>query len=92
MKHSGASLVRVTIRIDRNPPLIRVSAEDNGRGLPGAGTRPSGRNGLLNMRRRMAGVGGSCTVEPASPTGVRVTLVIPLDSDAARSAVDNPPL
>ncbi|MEU0880292.1 ATP-binding protein [Lentzea sp. NPDC005914] len=73
-RHSGASTCVIFLRT--NGDLV-VEIVDDGRGvaadaLPGVG--------LDSMRERCAELGGSCTVEPAEPSGTRVVARIPLET------------
>jgi signal transduction histidine kinase len=55
VRHSGATEVRLTIRLDGEQ--LRLSVADNGRGLlPGSPT--ADKDGLVNMRARMEKLGG----------------------------------
>jgi signal transduction histidine kinase len=78
IKHAHAS--EVTITITHANDQLEIIVQDNGRGFaPGA---PTEGNGLGNMRQRLAGVGGDCTVEsrPGDGTTVRIHLVVrPID-------------
>jgi signal transduction histidine kinase len=81
LKHSKASHFKVAIKCEG--AVFEISASDNGSGFdltrlagpPGSGSSP-GRNGLRNMRERLAEVGGSCQIEsqPGRGTTVRFTI------------------
>lgn len=86
LKHSGATEVRLEMTV--KPDAFEVEIADNGRGFdPGAlpatgsarrnGARGSGQ-GLANMRRRLAEVGGECRIESRPGAGTTVRLVLPL--------------
>jgi signal transduction histidine kinase len=75
IKHSGASEVRISLRIE--PDSIRLVVEDNGRGFDPT-TLPEGRgNGLNNMRNRLQRLGGSVGVYPEAGKGTRVEIIQP---------------
>lgn len=75
IKHSGASEVRISLRID--PDTIRLVIEDNGRGFE-ATTLPDGRgNGLSNMRNRLQRLGGKVDVHSKPGKGTRVEILQP---------------
>jgi ligand-binding sensor domain-containing protein/signal transduction histidine kinase len=84
LKHAGASEVRIALRIE--PEAFVLSVEDNGRGfdpndteLPrAAANRFAPGNGLENMRRRLAAIGGGCEIEAAPGRGVSVRFVVPV--------------
>lgn len=76
-KHAGASCVRVTISVvgDR----LHVEVADDGSGLAAdAGDADAG--GLVNIRDRVAAVGGRLVVEGSRGTGTRLTVDLPLGS------------
>jgi signal transduction histidine kinase/ligand-binding sensor domain-containing protein len=75
VKHSGASEVWLRVRIDDG--VLRLSAEDNGRGFSAAPDEFS--EGLRGMHERMQRLGGSCRIESSSG-GTRVELSLPLTS------------
>jgi len=83
LKHSGATLVKVSVSCAGRELQIQVT--DNGRGFappaaPAATPPPeeSG-NGLRNMRERIETVGGRCTVSssPGQGTTIRFLLTLP---------------
>jgi signal transduction histidine kinase len=81
VKHSGAS--EVTIGVALTELKMETSICDNGRGFVSGEERGSG-NGLLNMRKRMADIGGEFWIESTPGAGTRITIVAPL-TDARRS-------
>ncbi len=75
IKHSGASEVRISLRIE--PDTIRLVVEDNGRGFD-ANTLPEGRgNGLNNMKNRLHRLGGSVGIHSEPGKGTRVEIIQP---------------
>ncbi len=83
VKHARATAVQITLTL-RDQQLV-ISIQDDGRGLEAAAAdraanldRASSGNGLENMRRRMASVGGICTASSAPGQGTLVGLAIPL--------------
>lgn len=76
LRHSGAQRVRVQVRLD--PGAVRLTVEDDGRGLGDATPSPGGGNGLSNMRARAAGLGGEVSITPLDRQGTRVEAVLPL--------------
>lgn len=81
VRHSGTPEVHLRFRHERG--RISVEVQDAGRGFDPAGV-PEDRNGLANLRQRMAEVGGRCTVESAPGQGCRVRLEVPLHPPAGR--------
>lgn len=77
VKHSGASEVRIGAEL--TPAEFTLQLEDNGCGffLAEAGRKNFG-NGLPNMRRRLAKIGGLCEIEPVPGKGTRVTFIVKL--------------
>lgn len=76
-RHAAAS--EVWLRVTRDNERINLSIEDNGAGFGRASGDPdSGGRGLLNMRQRMAAVGGELRIEPLPERGTRVCLTLPL--------------
>jgi signal transduction histidine kinase len=71
--HSGCTGAEVELTVGRHTLTLRVA--DNG-----SGTAPdeNAGNGLANMRRRAAALGGFLTITPTDP-GTTVWLEIPLD-------------
>jgi signal transduction histidine kinase len=74
VKHSGATGVRIKISVAKKCCLINV--EDNGHGLPSI-IEPGG-EGLDNLHRRMAQIGGECEIINEPGRGVSVRLRLPL--------------
>ena len=85
-KHSHASLVRISVRIE--PGGFELVVEDDGRGLPPDSTQPvdhspegdsarrGGGNGLKNVRNRLVEIGGTCIIDSQLGQGVRVVFRI----------------
>ncbi|MBE0544603.1 MAG: ATP-binding protein [Verrucomicrobia bacterium] len=88
LKHSGASKVKVEMTLA--PARFEINLTDNGRGFAAAAALnppvpgPRGQrvgNGLLNMRQRLAAIGGRCLVESRSGEGTTVRLHIPMNGN-----------
>lgn len=85
LKHSGASRAGISMVLDKSAFEIKIS--DNGKGLSadhinstsGSSATASG-NGLSNMRKRLADIGGVCTIESSPSQGTNIRFVIPLNS------------
>ena len=60
VRHAGAT--RVAVRVRPQPEAVIVEIEDDGMGLPAAGTTAPGADGLTNMTRRMTRIHGRCEV------------------------------
>jgi signal transduction histidine kinase len=77
VRHSGATEVRIKISFAQAGRLVIV-IEDNGRGLSPA-VRGDAGDGLENLHRRLAQIGGQCDITSRSTGGVAVTLSLSLD-------------
>ena len=77
VKHAGATEVRIGARLTATE--FTLILEDNGCGflLAEAGRKGFG-NGLANMRRRLAKIGGACEIEPVPSTGTKVMFIVKL--------------
>jgi signal transduction histidine kinase len=73
-KHAGRGAT-ATVRLWQEGPMLRFQAEDSGVGFTPNGTR--GR-GLINMRDRIASVGGSLTLSSHAGVGTVVTGRVPI--------------
>ncbi|MGQ4402459.1 sensor histidine kinase [Streptomyces hayashii] len=82
-KHAAATTVRIELR--QEPDLMALAVTDDGQGFDPATVR--GGYGLLGMRTRASGLGGTCTVRsaPGQGTTVRVELPPPPAEQTARS-------
>jgi signal transduction histidine kinase len=74
LKHSGASKVAVSLKM--TPKLVEMSIEDNGSGFDLVAVERKGGMGLANMQARVARMGGTISILPASETGTRVTIKV----------------
>ena len=89
VKHSGAT--EVLIRLSVREKSFELAVEDNGRGFavgekmktvsPAPGRAASG-NGLENMQRRLATIGGSCEIQSAPGAGTKVIFSVQLKTSA----------
>lgn len=75
LRHAAASRVRIALRLAEEGRRLRLTLEDDGRGMDQA--RPSEGLGLLGMRERIAGLGGELAIESAPGQGVRLTVALP---------------
>ena len=83
LKHSGAT--RACISVSCSPAGIEIVASDNGRGFvppaapSGEETNPAETgDGLRNMQRRLAAIGGRCEVQSQPGQGATIRFLIPL--------------
>ncbi|HEX9427594.1 MAG TPA: PAS domain-containing protein [Candidatus Polarisedimenticolia bacterium] len=85
-RHSGATRVVISLRTEGSVCILEV--RDDGRGI---GEEPPGGQesmGLLGMRERAAGVGGSVAIRGLPERGTTVTATVPTGSGARRSEPD----
>ena len=76
VRHSGATEVRLSIRIIGN--RLRLSLADNGGGLGSAQPTP-GMDGLANMRTRMEKLGGRFAIASQAGRGTTLRFYLPLN-------------
>jgi signal transduction histidine kinase len=74
-RHSGAEEVHLKVQLAGN--ILKVIVEDNGRGFSPAAASAA-RNGLTNMKRRLADIGGNFVLTTAPGKGCRITFSLPL--------------
>jgi signal transduction histidine kinase/ligand-binding sensor domain-containing protein len=77
VRHSGATEVRVKISIEGQDCLF-IGIEDNGHGLSPMVSADA--DGLINLRQRMAHIGGQCEIVNRPAGGVCVSLTLPLSA------------
>ncbi|MER5402898.1 GAF domain-containing sensor histidine kinase [Streptomyces sp. NPDC002599] len=76
LRHSGAA--RVDVTLDRRGPGAVLHVRDDGSGFDPTATRSAGRHlGLVSMRDRASGVGGTLTVESAPGKGTVIEMEVP---------------
>jgi signal transduction histidine kinase len=79
LKHAGASYAH--LRVSANTAGVELVITDDGRGFdleaPSSGPQ---RNGLINMRQRLAALGGNCRIESRPGQGTKLTLTLPLNA------------
>jgi signal transduction histidine kinase len=78
-RHSGAK--RVRIKLETRGEEIRLSIEDDGRGLP-AGASANGRGmGMIGMRARARSAGGDVSVRSRPGEGVLIEVRAPIRNE-----------
>ncbi|MBI1792524.1 MAG: hypothetical protein HYR60_33795 [Acidobacteria bacterium] len=78
-RHSGAS--QAVVAFERRDGRLVVRVSDNGRGFDAAASTDG--NGLANMRRRAASVGGVVDFDSGAGTGTAITVSVPLGRPAS---------
>ena len=76
LKHSEAKSADLFISIDRDTFTLRIT--DDGKGIPSGRLATSTTHGLVSMRHRIAGLGGTWDLGTPSSGGTVVTARIPL--------------
>jgi signal transduction histidine kinase len=77
VKHSGATEVRLVVRVENS--ALHVAVTDNGRGLR-TPESPAGRHeGIASMRRRMEKLGGQFEIAGEPDRGTTVKFSVPLN-------------
>ncbi|MEU3247469.1 MULTISPECIES: GAF domain-containing sensor histidine kinase [unclassified Streptomyces] len=76
LRHSGAA--RVDVLLEKRGPGAVLSVSDDGGGFDPTEIRTAGRHlGLVSMRDRSSGVGGTLTVESAPGKGTTIEMEVP---------------
>jgi len=76
LRHSGAA--RVDVTLERSGPGAVLRVTDDGSGFDPRTVRRAGRHlGLVSMRDRAGGVGGTLTVESAPGKGTTIEMEVP---------------
>lgn len=81
LKHSRATRVTFALRLVGAPPVLELTLSDNGTGFstePAAAPPVSGGNGLGNLRRRAAELGGTLRIHSDPGVGTTVRLEVPV--------------
>jgi ligand-binding sensor domain-containing protein/signal transduction histidine kinase len=82
LKHAQAAEVR--LRLAESATGVEIEIEDNGRGFePGAGRAGRRGNGLENMRKRMASLGGGFRLTSAPGQGTKLEFTVSVNSPRA---------
>lgn len=86
LKHAGAANIRLGVALEAG--LLRLTVRDDGRGMPES---PSGLGqGLANMRRRAARIGGTVRWENGPDGGAEVILEWPVPGAAPSKRTERP--
>lgn len=75
VKHAGATEVQIIFNQEYSGKTLNVTISDNGKGIDTESIRPFA-NGLENMKKRMADVGGTFNIE--SGQGTRIMITVPV--------------
>jgi signal transduction histidine kinase/streptogramin lyase len=85
LKHSGATRAAISMVSDNGAFEIKISDNGGGFNSSATATKPelaaaASGDGLSNMRKRLADIGGQCWIESAPDQGTNIRFVIPLNS------------
>ncbi|EDY17900.1 multi-sensor signal transduction histidine kinase [Chthoniobacter flavus Ellin428] len=78
MRHAGATLVEVSLRME--PDILTLSVRDNGRGITAGELSNMHSIGLLGMRERALLFGGKVTIHGIPEKGTTVVVTMPLSA------------
>jgi signal transduction histidine kinase len=73
LKHAGATDVSISLAVTDS--RLAITIQDNGRGFSVNGEHPAG-DGLVNMKQRLARIGGRLTLESQPGDGTRVRMEV----------------
>lgn len=83
-KHSGAK--NLCLEISPGPSSIRIVIEDDGVGFTTEEKDSAQGFGLLGMRERVAGLGGTVSIRSLKNKGTRICVTLPMDLENAEHA------
>jgi NO-binding membrane sensor protein with MHYT domain/two-component sensor histidine kinase len=78
LKHAAAKNMRLLV--ERQADRLRVTIEDDGKGLNHDAAMAPGRLGLIGIRERLALIDGILSIGAATPSGTILTITAPLAS------------
>lgn len=77
LRHGHCTALSLSLEVDG--AQVRLTLQDNGRGLPAGGAqRQPGHYGLRWLDERVQALQGQLTLEPAQPSGARLSVSVPL--------------
>jgi signal transduction histidine kinase len=80
LKHAQAS--EVSVAIAESAGVLEIALEDNGRGFDlGKTDKSRAGDGLKNMRKRMAKIGGGFFLASLPGQGTKLRLTVPVNGD-----------
>lgn len=84
LKHGGPG-TRADVAIMRTADALRITVEDNGRGVASDGLRLPGGHGLAGMGERVQALGGALSHGPRLGGGYQVHVVLPSRDEATET-------
>jgi signal transduction histidine kinase len=88
LKHSAAASVDLTLELDGDAIVMRIS--DDGKGIPASRLTAIGSHGLASMRHRVRALGGRLDVRSPASGGATLLVRIPATNALQRAAVPAP--
>ena len=90
-----AEATEIGVQVIRHDRMIRLTVEDNGRGMPSASARQrrveGGGMGLASMRERASSFNGTLTIDSSPGKGTLVAVEIPLEPEGQGNGKDQNP-
>jgi signal transduction histidine kinase len=90
VRHAGASVVRVELKVEAN--TLSMTITDNGVGLPPGGRGHKASFGLVGIEERISILGGSSAVTSCLGVGTAVHVAVPLHRQAGAALTMTPAL
>jgi signal transduction histidine kinase len=75
VKHADASNILISLKM--NPQGFTIMIKDDGKGFDASNSSTYG-NGLINMEKRIRGVGGKLVIRTAEKQGTEISFVVPI--------------
>jgi signal transduction histidine kinase len=76
VKHAQATEVRVSLALEAS--AFTLALEDNGKGFDTSAKNADTDDGLRNMRKRLAEIGGSCEIKSEPGNGTQIRFKVPV--------------
>lgn len=89
LKHGGSG-ARADVTVMRTADALRITVEDDGRGVSSEGLRLPGGHGLAGMGERVQALGGALSHGPRRGGGYEVHAVLPSRDDTTEPDEDTP--
>jgi signal transduction histidine kinase len=82
IKHAGVAEVTIDIKFTND--MLAITVRDDGSGFMPVGD--SGGNGLINMKKRLSDIGGSCIIESQLGKGTTIQMSVKIKSSGGHPA------
>lgn len=74
LRHGGAASIRLELAVEEDGPMVRLSVDDDGRGLGEGAVRW---NGLARLAERAESLGGTLRLGASTRGGTRLSVLLP---------------